>query len=155
MYSCAGSMSCVQSLSPNIKRNMSYYSPIPRFESIASSLEEVAFHHHSIRGINIKLHLRVIIGEVLQIKRYQDSNVTALSRTTMEISLIKASRREKHLCQDAKAQAELSVTAYPQPQWAAAMKGSHELSSFQQAPRSRLLGEKHHTCCTSPHPRSW
>lgn len=48
---------------------MSSHSPIPCFESIASSLEEVPFHHHSIRGINIKLHLRVIIGEVLQTER--------------------------------------------------------------------------------------
>lgn len=46
-----------KSLSSNIKWNMSYYSPIPCFESIASSLEEVAFHHHSIWGINVKLHL--------------------------------------------------------------------------------------------------
>lgn len=53
--------------------------------------------------------------------------MTALSRTEMEMSLIKASGREKYLCQDPKVQAELSVTAHPY-----ALAGcSYELSSFQ------------------------
>ena len=39
--------------------------PVPGFESVTRSLEEVAFHHHAIGGVNVEFHFGVIVGEVL------------------------------------------------------------------------------------------
>lgn len=100
-------ISCVRSLGPDTKWNMRYYSPIPCFESIAGSLEEVAFHHHSIWGIDIKLHLWVIIGEVLHMERDWGSNTAAFPRWRWACW----KHKERNLCQDCEVQAELSLTA--------------------------------------------
>lgn len=44
----------------------SYHSPVPGFEGVAGSLEQVALHHHSVGGVHVELHLRVIVGKVLK-----------------------------------------------------------------------------------------
>ena len=41
-------------------------SPVPGLEGIAGPLEQVSFHDHAIRSVNVELHLSVIIGEVLR-----------------------------------------------------------------------------------------
>lgn len=56
----------MHSLSPKIRWNLSFFSPVPCFEGVAGSLEEVPFHHHPVRGIHVELHLGVIVGEVLE-----------------------------------------------------------------------------------------
>lgn len=40
-------------------------SPVPRFEGVAGSFEQVALHHHSVGGVDVELLLRVVVGEVL------------------------------------------------------------------------------------------
>lgn len=39
--------------------------PVPGFEGVARSLKQVALHHHSIRGVHIKLDLGVVVREIL------------------------------------------------------------------------------------------
>lgn len=43
--------------------------PVPGLEGIAGPLEQVPLHHHTIRGIHVELHLRVVIREVLNNRR--------------------------------------------------------------------------------------
>ena len=41
-------------------------SPVPGLEGVAGPLEQVSFHDHAIRSVNVELHLSVIVGEVLR-----------------------------------------------------------------------------------------
>lgn len=50
-----------------------HFSPVPRFESVAGTFEQVALHHHSVGGVHVELHLRVIVGKVLMERQSRDA----------------------------------------------------------------------------------
>lgn len=44
-------------------------SPVPGLEGVGGPLEQITFHHHSVRSIYVELHLVTIVGEVLETYR--------------------------------------------------------------------------------------
>lgn len=41
------------------------FSPVPGFEGVAGSLEQVPLHHHPVGGVHVEFHLGVVVGEIL------------------------------------------------------------------------------------------